>query len=401
MTLPLTLLVQAAASAAAIAPAVAAPALLPRLGVGPVAVGLYVAVLYGAAMLSSQWGAAMVRRWGPIRTSQVALVLAAVGVLLVAVPHVGIALLGAALVGAGYGPITPSSSEILARTTPPERYALVFSLKQTGVPVGGVVAGLIVPGLVHAGGPIAAHAAIAALCLAAAALAARLRRALDRLRDPLAPLPRLARLLAPIRFVMAHGILFRLAMCSLVFSAVQVCITSYTVTLLTRDLRWTLVAAGAALAVAQVAGVVGRVLWGVVADRRQEARTVLIGLALAMIACSFAMPLFDAGSAHLGVIALLAAYGATGIGWNGVFLATIARVVPVEQATAATSGSLFFTYFGVVVGPPLFGAAGAAFGRLDIAFALLSLPLAWTVFVLWRWSSSVAPPAGGESMPPS
>jgi len=44
---------QAAASAATIAPAVAAPALLVRLGVGPVAVGLYIAVVYGVAMLSS------------------------------------------------------------------------------------------------------------------------------------------------------------------------------------------------------------------------------------------------------------------------------------------------------------------------------------------------------------
>ena len=60
---------QAAASAATIAPAVAAPALLVRLGVGPVAVGLYVAAVYLVAMLSSQLGAALVKRWGPIRTS--------------------------------------------------------------------------------------------------------------------------------------------------------------------------------------------------------------------------------------------------------------------------------------------------------------------------------------------
>jgi len=156
---------QAAASAATIAPAVAAPALLVRLGVGPVAVGLYIAAVYGVAMLSSQFGAALVKRWGPIRTSQIALVLGAAGVALLGVPHLAAALAGAVLLGAGYGPITPASSEILARTTPVERYAMVFSVKQTGVPVGGVIAGLVVPGLTEAAGPAWAMLAIAALAV--------------------------------------------------------------------------------------------------------------------------------------------------------------------------------------------------------------------------------------------
>jgi MFS family permease len=382
---------QTAASAATIAPAVAAPALLADLGVGPVAVGLYIAVVYAAAMLSSQGGAALVRRWGPIRTSQLALVLDAVGVMLVAVPSIPVALLGALLLGAGYGPITPASSEILARSTPPERYALVFSLKQTGVPAGGVVAGLVVPSALHLGGAVAALGAIAMLCVLGALLGAVVRAELDRWRDPLAPLPGLARGLAPVRFVVTHPVLFTLAMCSLVFSAVQVCITSYTVTYLSHDLGWTLLAAGSALAVAQAAGVAGRVLWGVVADRSGDARRVLIALATAMAIGAVGMVAFDAQSAHLGVILWLALYGATGVGWNGVFLATIARVVPVAEASAATSGSLFFTYFGVVVGPPLFGAAGSALDRLGPAYALLALPLAWTLVALWRWRAE--PPA--------
>jgi MFS family permease len=387
---------QAAASAATIAPAVAAPALLARLGVGAVAIGLYVAAVYGVAMLSSQFGAALVKRWGPIRTSQVALVLAAAGVALLGVPHLGAALAGAMLLGAGYGPITPASSEILARTTPPERYAMVFSIKQTGVPVGGVVAGLAVPGLTNAAGPAWALLAIAALCLAGAASGEWLRASLDRLRDPAAPMPRFVRALAPVRFVAAHPVLFTLAACSFVFSAVQVCVTSYTVTFLTHDLRWTLVAAGSALAVAQVAGVVGRILWGIVADRSGDARPILLALAVAMALCGLGAAAVAASSAPAFVVALLAAYGATAIGWNGVFLATIARVVPIGEAAQATSGSLFFTYFGVVLGPPLFGLIASWLGGLGPAFALLALPLAWSVWLLWRWRDGVPPAAPGD-----
>src|SRR6185369_18076451 len=107
-------------------------------------------------------------------------------------------------------------------------------------------------------GPAWALLAIAALCLVGAASGEWLRAALDRGRDAVAPLPSLARVLAPVKFVAGHPVLATLAACSLVFSAVQVCVTSYTLTFLTHDLRWSLVAAGSALAVAQVAGVVGR-----------------------------------------------------------------------------------------------------------------------------------------------
>ena len=47
--------------------------------------------------------------------------------------------------GIGYGPITAASSELLARTTPPDRMALTFSIKQTGVPAGAALAGALLP----------------------------------------------------------------------------------------------------------------------------------------------------------------------------------------------------------------------------------------------------------------
>jgi len=380
-TLPVTLLMQAASSAATIAPAVAAPVLLPALGLGTVAVGVFVATVYLAAMVSSQWAATLVQRWGPIRTSQVALAFSAAGVLLVSVPQPAVALLGAVLTGLGYGPITPASSQMLARTTAPERIALVFSIKQTGVPLGGAVAGLAVPVGLAFGGAGMALGQIAVLCLASALLAEPLRRSLDALRARHSPLPGLAQLTRPIRFVLAHGALRALAFCSFVFSAVQICLTSYLVTFLHGDLGWSVVAAGVALSAAQGAGVAGRVLWGLVADRFGS-RGTLLGLGVAMALAGITMGLLRADTSHALVTVLLLAYGSTAVGWNGVYLATVAKLVPHEQAAIATAGSLFFTFFGVVIGPPLFGAAGGAFGSLGLAFALLALPLGWTTWSL-------------------
>ena len=384
----MTLFVQAAASAAVIAPTVAAPRLLQRLHLGPTAVGLFIALVYLAAMFASPLAAALVRRFGPIRSSQVALLCSALGLLLLAVPAWPVAAFGALLVGAGYGPITPASSQMLSRTTDPRHYALVFSVKQTGVPLGGVIAGLAVPWLVLLGGAVAAVAGTAALCTLAALSAVPLRRALDHERDRAAARPGWRQLFAPVRFVARHPVLGTVAACSFIFSMVQVSLTSFAVTYLSSDLRWTLVAAGAALAASQTAGVGGRIVWGLVADRWLGPRRMLLLLACAMAACGLAMPWLDGHSPAAVVVALLCLYGATAVGWNGVYLATVARLVPPADAATATAGTLFFTFFGVVLGPPVFGAAGAALGSLGPAFALLALPLAWTLWTLARadWS---------------
>ena len=54
------------------------------------------------------------------------------------------------------------------------------------------------------------------------------------------------------------------------------------------------------------------------------------------------------------LFAFAMAFGATAVGWNGVFLAEIARLAPPGRISDATGGSAFFTFLGVVVTPPLF-----------------------------------------------
>ena len=46
---------------------------------------------------------------------------------------------GAIITGLGGGPSTPASSQILARYAEPAQAPLIFSIKQTGVPVGEIV----------------------------------------------------------------------------------------------------------------------------------------------------------------------------------------------------------------------------------------------------------------------
>ncbi|MCL4744596.1 MAG: MFS transporter [Burkholderiaceae bacterium] len=382
--LAITLTMQTIGSAIVLAPTVVAPELLAALDLPIAAVGVYVALLSLFAIVSTVTAGHLVRAWGAIRTSQVGLALGALGLGLICTGQLPLAMLGAAAIGLGYGPITPASSQILFRLTPAHRLNLVFSIKQTGVPLGGAITGLVAPPLTLLGGWPLALAALALAALACAAYTMRLRAALDVDRDPSARLPNFAALLLPIRLVARDPGLKALALCSALLSAVQICLTSYLVTFLTAQLEWSLIAAGVALTVSQTAAVGGRILWGWLADGRFGARTTLMMLCTMMIASCLSMTLIDAGTPQYLVLAMVGIYGASALGWNGIYLAAVARIAPPGQAGFATSGTLAYTYLGVALGLPGFGVLAAAIGSFGIAYAVLGVPLAACLYLLQR-----------------
>ena len=145
LALLVAFLLQVASSATTMAPVIAAPVLLHALGLSTVAIGAHMSLLFGAAMVSVQYSPALISRLGPIRASQLGLLMGGCGLLLVGVPHLALACMGTILIGAGSGPIMPASSVMLARSTAPGRYAFVFSVKQTSVPLGGCLPHLQCP----------------------------------------------------------------------------------------------------------------------------------------------------------------------------------------------------------------------------------------------------------------
>ena len=92
----------------------------------------------------------LIRRMGGVRALQVCLLLGAASLLLFHVPSLALALLASALIGLSNGAANPAGSEVLQRFTPAARRNFVFSIKQAGVPLGGVIAGLAIPPLVEA-----------------------------------------------------------------------------------------------------------------------------------------------------------------------------------------------------------------------------------------------------------
>jgi len=377
-----TLAIQALVAMAVLAPPVLAPLAAPEMGLSAHTIGVYTSLIYAAACVAAASSGAPIRRHGAIRLSQISLVLCGVGLALAATAFLPLVVLGAVVLGIGYGPVTPASSHLLIRQTPPHRRSLVFSLKQTGVPVGGALAGVAVPAFVLVLGWRGAALASAALCFALAVAVAPLRRSLDGDADPNAPVER--GVAAAIRLVLQRPALRRLALASLAFSAMQLSFSSFVVTFLIERVRLDLVTAGGVMALAQAAGIGARILWGWVADRFLPPRLLLMALGLTMAAAGAATGLITETWPLGGTIAVTMLLGATALGWNGVYLAEVAQLAPAGAAGAATGGALSLTFLGIVIGPPIFSAIVATSGSYRPAFVAAALATAASALTLRR-----------------
>jgi len=310
--------------------------------------------------------------------------MSATGLVLCAIPHPVLMAVGALFIGSGYGPVTPASSHLLIKTTPPERMSLVFSIKQTGVPLGGMLAGMLVPLFEVLLGWQLAFIIVAILCVLTFFAVGPFRKVLDNDIDRSVKPSLKTSLIEPIKLVLRIKSLRILAAVSFMFAVTQQSVTSYVVTFLYEDLGWSLIAAGVALTVTQAAGVTGRILWGWVSDNWLGAAKMLtiVAIILGLSALSLAMVTQETPEWLLYIV--LAALGSTAIGWNGVFLAEVARQAPEGMASMATGGSLGFTFAGVLTGPPFFGVAATALHSYGLSYALLFIPAFIIVALFWH-----------------
>lgn len=393
LPITITLAVQSLVSMSATTLPVFAPVAASTLGISPTYVGIYVGLIYGSAMVSSLVSGNFVLKYGAIRVSQACLVLCAIGVAMTATAWLPAIVLGALIIGTGYGPTTPASSHILAKTTPSHLMSLVFSVKQTGVPLGGAMAGAIVPALVILFGWESVSLIVGGFCLILMCMVQLSRLNLDKDRQEELCLD-CKGALEPLKMVVSHSQIRQLTIASFFFAGMQLCLISYIVTYLSKDLGMALIGAGLILASAQTAGVIGRIVWGAIADRYGRPRSMLGFLGIAMSLGAIATALFSPQWPYAAIFLVSVVYGATAIGWNGVYLAEVARLAPPGLAGIATGGTLFFTYLGAVVGPPIFGAIVEISGSFPIGYVSFSGAtfLCGAVILLTRKRKSAAQP---------
>jgi MFS family permease len=353
-SLLVTLAVQIQASLIVFTPPILAPDAQQDIGVSAAAVGLVTALIYLASVPSALISGLLVSRIGAIRVSQLCVLFSSTGIILISTGDPLIIVIGALVVGIGYGAVTPSSSTVLADQAPKNVRSLIFSIKQSGVPIGGAIAGTLVPFLMYRFGWREAAIITGLIGFFVIVLAQLIQKKIDRptLRSP--ELAQSLSLIKPIKFVFADRKLRELAVSSFAFSGMQMSLGSYLVVMLTEQAQLTVAVAGYALSVAMIAGVIGRLFWGGLADYGISPRRVLGFLGFLMGLSASAICFVNSEFSITLVYVLAFFFGASAVGWNGVYIAEVARIAPTGQTGMATGGSLAMTYSGVVLLPTSF-----------------------------------------------
>ena len=358
-----------------------APLIREDLGLSMAQAGSFLSAYYIGAALMSLPAGWMADRWGVLATMVLGQVLISGGLFGVAGSGSFVLLTGIMIcAGAGYGMLNPTTAKAAMAWFPRRQRATAVGLKQVGLPLGGAVGALIMPPL--------------ALWLGwrpAVALPASLIAGLGLLtwllyRDPPRAAEAVGVSIGPTRLgaVLANRDLWLVSGSTLVFAGMQTVWMSFLVLYLTEVLRLSLVEAGRYLVMAQVAGMAGRVIFGMLSDGLFEGRRriVLVIAGVGSTVCSLAMAGTGPGTSAWMLAPLALAFGFFGIGWNGVQHTLMAELVGPRGAGTAVGLGLTISSLGVSVCPPLFGLAVQRLGGFSVPWATLGLVMAANLCLL-------------------
>ena len=359
LPLLIVLMPQIALSALQLGVPVLAPAFVTGIGMPPEAVGLIGGLMgFGSVWLFAA-NQAVTPVLGPLRALIAACALAVTGVALMLTGIWAAVFVGAVCIGFAYAVTAPAGSQILSHHTPRRLWGTLFSIRQSGVPIGGALAGLIGAGLAaeidwRAG--LAALAAFSLICACLLAItpaqfhvgASGARFRVGALFDP-------ANAIRPFLTLRRMPQLIPVSLASMGFAVGQGSTFSFLTTFLTDGLGLTLTVAGAIYSVMQLSSFAGRVVVGIVADRLGSTRLMMIAMAVASCGSAILLAAFSADWPRALLFAGAGLVGLSVATWNGLFLAEIAKLAPPEMVGEATASATFFTFLAYMVAPPLFG----------------------------------------------
>ena len=253
--------------------------------------------------------------------------------------------------GWGYSIVNPSTAKGVFASFPPSRRGTAMGIKQTGVPLGGVIAAGL-GAFASAGDWHWVTAAVAALTVAGG-LACLLIVERPKPRVKAASRSRFGTLGEVVRDF-NFG---RFVLSNMMFNIGQNNFFAYLTLFVREAAQVSQELAGTCYGIAQTASVVGRLGWGTISDflfkGRRKRLTVAIGAAAAVFLAT--MTAIEPRAGMTVAIALSVLLGLTIASYAPLMQTMAVEGVQPRLVGSATGYNLVGTYVGSIVGPPLFG----------------------------------------------
>jgi predicted MFS family arabinose efflux permease len=347
-----------------------APLIREDLGLSVTQAGSFLSAYYIGPVLFSLPAGWLADRWGVRGAMILGQGLIAIGLFAAAAaPSFPFLVAILVLAGAGYGVLNPTTTKAGMAWFPPHQRATVVGLKQIGLPGGGALGALMMPPVALAFGWRTAVAFSAAVVGGLTLLTWALYRDLP---EPVSAGPVRAR--AGFWTVLANRDLWLVGISTLIFAGVQTVFLSFLVLYLRDVVELPLVVAAKYLVAAQVSGVAGRVLFGLLSDRifGGQRRIVLAIAGVGSIGCAVLLAGLAPGTGPGLLVPLAAGIGFFGVGWNGVQHTLMAELAGPRAAGTAVGLGLAISSLGVTVCPPVFGLVVERVGGYGFAWATLA-----------------------------
>jgi MFS transporter, ACS family, hexuronate transporter len=383
-----------------------APLFQPELGLSKSEVGLFSSIIFAGS-----WGVLVVAgslcdRLGLRRLMSVALVI--VGLVILSMVRVGYFFEAAVvmfLAGVGGGVVMPGSTKAIMDWFPPRARATGMGIKQAGVPLAGIITASTLPVIALTVGWRAAIAGVGFAIIASGVITGLFCRDLPRTAKEVEKRP-------PFRVVFHEVVrnrgLWAVSSISVLYVTAQLSLITYVALFLKEvvlvnaipDEHTRIVAAGGYLALCQAGGVFGRVFWGVVSDRLFQGRRMAVMALIGGLSGGFSLLMAVMGPDFplVAMPPLMFLFGATAIGWNGIYHASMAETSGQKYAATGTGMSMTLNQFGVVGGPPLFGFIVDVSGSYAAGWIMMALCCAIGVVVsLFRAKGEVRNAEAGRA----
>jgi MFS family permease len=270
------------------------------------------------------------------------------------------------LAGAAGASATPAGGRLVLLAFPKNRRGFALGIRQTGIPVAGLIAAATLPWIAHVSNWRWALAAAACVTTLAAVPLLTLRS-----------MPRPPRPAGPQRHIGRNRNLVLLTLWGCLIVTGQYALVAFLALDLNQGSGLTLAEGSILVVVANAAGVIGRIVWGLVSDRHAGGNRKSFLLAINIVGLVGALLLFAVPrTAPLALIgAIVAVAGLALIGYQGLWITMIAEVAGPERVGAATGFAITFVAVAIAASPPLYGLVADIAGTYRAIWAVLAAVL--------------------------
>lgn len=362
---------------------VLAPAIREDLPFSAFQLGLAVTFMFVVGGSASPLAGRVVDAFGPRKALLLLFTTSAAALALLAGSQsYGMIAAGLALAGWALALGNPATNQVVAEQVVRTRQGIVTGIKQSGVPLGGLITGTLLPSIARLANWRVAVLSILALPLVGMLGASRTvpdaagRRRARRTRAAASRRPP-----SMVRWLTAYSPLMGGAM-----AVVNVHVPLYAF----EHLSWRMETAGLLAAVIGVTGITARIVTGRLATAQRPLPPVLTVLTIGAMCSAGLVALSTVGSGVLLVVGVVG-LGWCGVAWNAVAMIALVQRLSVHETAAASGRVLRGFFFGVVVAPAAFGVAVDTTGSYVGGWSfIVGMYLAATLLTLTWWRSEAS-----------